>query len=90
MNIHPAPHSQHQGGQSEMGCDRYQGELEERDQENKAGNQDESRDLRVGPSQDTELHWLCGSPEVLRRIISTISITNRKQRNKAKKLLDMI
>ena len=80
MNVHSAPYSQHQCCQSEVGCDRYQGELEERDEEDKAGNQDESRDLGVGPSQDTELHWLCGSPEVLRRIISTISITNRKQR----------
>ena len=68
-----------------MGCDRYQGELEEGDEEYEAGHQDESRDLRVAPSQDTELHRLCGSPEVL-RISSSTRINRRKQKAPSDKL----
>ena len=71
MNIDTAAHANHQSCQSEMGYDRYQRELDERDEKYEAGNQDETRYLGVAPSQDTELYWLCGSSKIM-CIVSSI------------------
>ena len=66
MDIDSAANTQHQGCQSEVGNDGDQGELEERDEKDEAGDQDESRELGMAPSQDTELYWLSGSSKILR------------------------